>query len=92
MSVKSVQFAVATHITGIATTETAETLCGSVDWRQTNFGEQLREGRVAVKAGETLVTAKIQHEFVMRLDADGQVLERFALVAQPSLGLRHKIG
>jgi hypothetical protein len=33
MLVKSVHFAVATHITGIATAETGETLCGSVDWR-----------------------------------------------------------
>ncbi len=67
-------------------------LCGSVHRRQANFGKQLLEGRVAVKAAETLVIDKIQHDLVMRLDADGQVLERFARVAEPSVGLRHKIG
>jgi hypothetical protein len=64
----------------------------SVDWRQADFGEQLLEGRITVKAGENLVTEKIQHEFVVRLDADCQVLERCARIAEPSLGLRHKIG
>jgi hypothetical protein len=67
-------------------------LCRSVDRRQANFGEQLLECRIAVKADETLVIAKIQHDLVMRLHADGQILERFARVAEPSVGLRHKIG
>ena len=67
-------------------------LCRSVDRRQANFGEQLHECRIAVKADETLVIAKIQHDLVMRLDANGKVLERFARVAEPSVSLRHKIG
>src|SRR5438309_505625 len=41
--------------------------------------------------GETLVNDKVQHEFVMRLDADSQVLERVALVAEKSFALRHEI-
>lgn len=39
----------------------------SIHRRQANLGEQLLEGWVAVKADETLVIAKIQHELVMRL-------------------------
>lgn len=52
-----------------------------VDRWQADFGEQLLESRITVKAGETLVNAKIQHVLVMRLDADGQVsrIEGFAL-------------
>ena len=67
-------------------------LGGSVDRRQANFGEQLLEGRIAVKADETLVIDKIQHDFVVRLYADGQVPDRFALVAESSLGLRYIVG
>ena len=44
-----------------------------------------------MKAGEILVNAKIQYDLVMRLDAEGQVLERFVPVAEPSVSLRHKI-
>ncbi len=55
----------------------------SVDRRQANFSEQLAVGRIAVKPDEHLVIAKIQYDLVMRLDADGQVLERFARVAEP---------
>src|SRR5258708_5019020 len=67
-------------------------LCRSVDRRQANFGEQLLECRITVQADETLIIAKIQQDLVMRLEADGQVLERFALVPQPGVSLRHKIG
>src|SRR5580704_223842 len=66
-------------------------LCRSVDQRQTNFCEQLPEGRIAAKADETLVIEKIQHDLVMRLDTNSQVPDRFALVAESSLGLRHII-
>jgi hypothetical protein len=67
-------------------------LCRSVDRWQANFSEQLLECRIPVKAGEVLIIAKIEHDLVMRLDADGQILERFARVAEPGVGLRDKIG
>jgi hypothetical protein len=67
-------------------------LCRSFDRWQANFDEHLPEGRIAVKARETLVSAKIQPVFVMRLYAGCQVLESFARVAEPGVGLRHKIG
>jgi hypothetical protein len=54
----------------------------SVGRRQANLGEQLLESRIAVKAGEIPVNVKIQQAFVMGLDADGQVLGRFARVSQ----------
>src|ERR1035437_971245 len=63
----------------------------SIGRRQADFGEQLLEGGIAVKAGETLVNAKVQHDSVMRQDADRQVLERVAAVAKKSFGLRHEI-
>jgi hypothetical protein len=72
--------------------QTPAQVCRSVDRRQANFGEELPEGRIAVKAAEILVIAKIQHDLAMRLDADGQVLERLARVAEPGVGPRHKTG
>ena len=67
-------------------------LCASVDLRQSDSGEQLLEGGIAVKAGETLVTDEIEQRVVVRLRADGQVLERFARVAEPSFALSHPKG
>ena len=66
-------------------------VCASVDRRKANFDEQLLEGWVTVKAAENLVSHKIQHELVMRLDADGQVPDRLAPMAESSLGLRNII-
>src|SRR4029077_5998177 len=64
----------------------------SLDRRQAYFGQQLLEDRLAVQPDELLVIAKIQHPLVMRLDADGEIPDCLALVAQPGLGLCHKIG
>src|SRR5690348_1494079 len=63
----------------------------SVDGRQPNFGEKSPECRIPVKADEALVITKVQHELVMRLDADGQIPDGFAPVAEPGCGLCHKI-
>ena len=50
------------------------------------------KGWVATEAGETLVLAEIQCQRVMRLDADGQVLERLNGVAQAGITLGDIIG
>ena len=55
---------------------------------QANLGEHLLEGWIAAEGGEFRVNAKIHCVFVMRLEADGEVLERFRPACLKSLEIR----
>lgn len=59
--------------------------------RQADDDEELLESWVFMEAGETLVLADVQCQPVMRLDANGQVLERLAGPAKAGVTLGNPI-